>query len=138
MTAATIVVVPPRSIEQRLDALQRANRIRSARAELKRDITDRGAARGATLVASILEAACEPNGTVSYLDPHGIGRRLVLDVELVDTMKVYDLILVIRGCGHVKVRKLLNALNVSPSKTVGGLTNRQRLELVSMLRAFGR
>jgi len=36
--------------------------------------------------------------------------------------------------GRVKVNKVLQQCRISPSKTIGGLSQRQRTELVSMLR----
>jgi hypothetical protein len=37
--------------------------------------------------------------------------------------------------GRVKVNKLLTQCKVSPSKTIGGLSQRQRSELVTLLRS---
>ena len=36
--------------------------------------------------------------------------------------------------GRVKVNRILNQCRVSPSKTIGGLSVRQRSELVTLLR----
>jgi hypothetical protein len=98
---------PERSLEQRMDALKRANEIRSARAQLKRDIK--------------------------------AGRRSIHDLlleppEYTETMKVFDALIVVPKYGRVKVNKLLQLCRISPSKTIGGLSQRQRTELVSMLR----
>jgi len=49
-------------------------------------------------------------------------------------MKVFDLILACPKYGRVKVNKILVQCRISPSKTVGGLSQRQRAEIVSMLR----
>jgi hypothetical protein len=49
------------------------------------------------------------------------------------TMKVFDLLLAAPKVGRVKAMKMLSAIRVSPSKTVGGLTDRQRSELLSLL-----
>lgn len=99
---------PPRSLRQRREALEEANRIRSHRARLKRQVKN-----GAIAVPDIL------------LDPH----------EEIETMKVFDLMLAMPKVGRVKANKVLQRTRVSPSKTVGGLSERQRRELVSLLPA---
>ena len=48
--------------------------------------------------------------------------------------KVFDLLLAVPKYGRVKVNKVLQLCRISPSKTIGGLSPRQRTELVSMLR----
>ena len=101
-TAAT----PERSINQRLDALARANEIRSQRAQLKRDLK---AAR-----ISIHQLLASPPAYV-------------------ETAKVSDMLLAVPKYGRVKVNKILHTCRISPSKTIGGLSERQRAELVSML-----
>jgi hypothetical protein len=98
---------PERSLQQRMDALQRANEIRTKRAALKRELK---AGR-----ASIYQLILEPP-------------------EWLETCKVFDLLLATPKYGRVKVAKLLQVLRVSPSKTIGGLSARQRAELLSMLR----
>lgn len=123
------MVAPNRSLEQRLDALERGNRIRTARAALKRrlhhdhglelliEALDTRDAAG-LLVEPELEAAGQPPAPDGYLD----------------TMKVYDLLLATSGLGRVKANKVLRIATVSPSKTVAGITDRQRRELVAVLR----
>ena len=98
---------PERSLSQRMDALQRANEIRSQRAQLKKDLK---ASR--KLIHQIL------------LDPP----------DFVETAKVFDLLLHVPKYGRVKVNKILAQCRISPSKTIGGLSQRQRSELVSLLR----
>jgi hypothetical protein len=98
---------PDRSLQQRMDALQNANRIRTKRAELKRELK--------------------------------AGRRTIHDLlveppEWIETMKVFDLLLATPKYGRVKVNKILQQCRMSPSKTIGGMSQRQRTELVSMLR----
>jgi hypothetical protein len=98
---------PDRSLTQRLDALQEANRIRFARANLKRDLKS--------------------------------GRKSIQDIilnppEYVMTMKVFDLALACPKYGRVKVNKIFTKCRISPSKTIGGLSSRQRGEMISMLR----
>jgi hypothetical protein len=102
MTAVT----PERSFNQRLDALARANEIRSQRAQLKRDLK---AGR-----ASIQQLLAKPP---AYLE----------------TAKVSDMLLAVPKYGRVKVNKILHTCRISPSKTIGGLSERQRTELVTLL-----
>jgi hypothetical protein len=54
--------------------------------------------------------------------------------EYVETAKVFDMLLAVPKYGRVKVNKVLQQCRISPSKTIGGLSQRQRTELVSMLR----
>jgi hypothetical protein len=98
---------PERSLHQRMDALARANEIRTLRAELKRDLK-----AGRRSIHSLL------------LDPP----------EFVETAKVCDMLLAVPKYGRVKVNKILVHCRISPSKTIGGLSERQRTELVSLLR----
>jgi hypothetical protein len=104
MGAATMA--PDRSYEQRMAGLEKANDIRSRRAEWKRDVK---AGR-----CSVVDALAAP--------PWWMG-----------TMKLFDLLLAIPKCGRVKVGKILTACKVSPSKTVGGLSERQRGELLRLV-----
>jgi hypothetical protein len=97
---------PERSLAQRMEALERANDTRSRRAQLKRDV----------------KAGRQPVREV-LLDPP----------EYIETMKVWDLLLVMPKWGRVKVNKVLSQCRISPSKTVGGLSERQRRELVMMM-----
>jgi hypothetical protein len=100
-------VAPERSLMQRMDALQRANEIRTRRAQLKRDLKG-----GRVSVQTLL------------LDPP----------EYVLTAKVFDMLLAVPKYGRVKANKVLQQCRISPSKTIGGLSQRQRTELVSQLR----
>lgn len=100
------VEVPERTLRQRMEALENANRVRSFRAQLKRDVKARRKSVGLLL-----------------LDPP----------ERILSMKVFDLLLSAPKVGRVKVNKLLVQQRISPSKTVGGLTARQRHELVVAL-----
>jgi hypothetical protein len=90
-----------------MEALQRANEIRTRRAQLKRDLR---AGR-----ASIHQLLTEPP-------------------DWVETAKVFDMLLSVPKYGRVKVNKILQQCRISPSKTIGGLSERQRAELVGMLR----
>ncbi len=60
---------------------------------------------------------------------------LLLDPpEYLLTAKVFDLLLSVPKYGRVKVNRILTHCRISPSKTIGGLSERQRNELVSYLR----
>jgi hypothetical protein len=98
---------PERSLQQRMDALSRANQIRTRRAQLKRDLK---AGR-----QSIHDLLLEPP-------------------EYIETAKVFDMLLAVPKYGRVKVNKVLQQCRISPSKTIGGLSERQRTELVGLLR----
>lgn len=106
-TAQKSSAAPERSLVQRMEALQRANEIRTKRAQLKRDLR---AGR-----ASVHQLLLEPP-------------------DWVETAKVFDMLLAVPKYGRVKVNKILQQCRISPSKTIGGLSERQRTELVSMLR----
>jgi hypothetical protein len=107
MEAATATLaVPDRSIQQRMEALATANRIRSKRKVLK---------------AHLKQRTKTPREVL--LDPP----------EFAHTMKVFDLIVAAPKYGRVKANKVLVSCRISPSKTLGGLTERQRRELASVL-----
>jgi hypothetical protein len=48
--------------------------------------------------------------------------------------KAFDMILAVPKYGRVKANKILTQCRISPSKTIGGLSERQRAELVQFLR----
>ncbi len=98
---------PERTSQQRMEALRRANSIRLERARLKGMLRE-GRAR-------ICDVLSEP--------PY-----------FVHTAKVFDLIMAVPKYGRVKTGKILERCRVSASKTVIGLTPRQRRELVEQLR----
>ena len=50
------------------------------------------------------------------------------------TAKVFDMLLAVPKYGRVKTNRILNQCRISPSKTIGGLSERQRAELISQLR----
>src|ERR1700741_3445876 len=101
------VAAPERSLNQRMEALHRANAIRTRRAQLKRDLKA---------------------GRVSIHD------LLLEPPEYVETAKVFAMPLAVPKYGGVKENKVLVQCRISPSRTIGGLSQRQRTELVSMLR----
>src|SRR5438445_4794769 len=100
-------IAPERSYVQRMEALQRANDIRSRRAQLKRD----------------LKAGRQP-----------IHELLLEPPSYLETAKVFDLLLAVPKYGRVKVNRILTTCRISPSKTIGGLSQRQRAELVALMR----
>jgi hypothetical protein len=99
---------PARSLDQRMEALKRANDIRVKRAQLKKDLKD-----GRVQIEQILG------------DPP----------EYVSTAKVFDMLMAVPKFGRVKAARFLNQCRISQSKTVGGLSERQRAELIGL---FGR
>ena len=101
------VAAPERSLTQRMEALQRANDVRSRRAQLKRDLK-----AGRQHIHELL------------LNPP----------EYLLSAKVFDLLLAVPKYGRVKVNKILGQYRISPSKTLGGLSERQRAELVVLMR----
>ena len=100
---------PERSLDQRMDALGRANEVRALRAQLKRDLKA---------------------GRVS------IGALLLNQPPYLETAKVFDLLLALPKVGRVKATKILQGCRVSPSKTFGGLSERQRAELAGHLHRY--
>ena len=85
-----------------MEALELANRIRTRRAALKRDLKER-------------------KETVPELLEH--------PPDFIETMKIEDLVLATPKYGKVKTKNTLRQTKISPSKTVGGMSERQRTEL---------
>ena len=98
---ATIAAAP-----QHIRALQRANEVRLARAELKR-----GVAHGRIGVADVV------------LDPPWEA----------ESMMIADLLMSQRRWGVTRCRKLLQLIPMSENKTVGSMTDRQRRALAALL-----
>jgi S13-like protein len=99
-----------RSLERRLIALRQANEVRSARAKLKQELR-----QGNVRLEEIL--ATRPD----YLS----------------NAEVVELLLAVPKVGPARAARLLNTARVSQSKTIGGLSHRQRacmIELLSRLR----
>lgn len=91
---------------QHLRALARANEVRLARAELKRRVLE-----GELSVAEVvLDAPPEA-----------------------ETMTLADLLLSQRRWGHTRCRKLLQAIPMTESKTIGSMTERQRQAVADAL-----
>ena len=97
---------PVRSLDQRMDALRRANDIRVRRAQLKKDLKD-----GRVQIETVLQ------------NPP----------DYVSTAKVFDMLMAVPKFGRVKAARFLNQCRISQAKTVGGLSERQRSELITLL-----
>ena len=91
---------------QYMQALQRANEVRLARAGLKRRV-----AGGELSVAEVLLG--------SYWEA--------------ENMTISDLLMSQRRWGHTRCRKLLMQVPVSENKTVGSMTDRQKRALAMLL-----
>ena len=102
MTATATIAPGP----QHLRALNRANEVRLARAELKRRIATGEITAGEVILESPWEAR---------------------------SMAVADLLMSQRRWGHQRCRKVLGQIPVSETKTVGTLTERQRQALAELL-----
>lgn len=107
MTTTYASVAPVTTLDQRRAALEIANDIRIRRARLKREIRV---------------------GKVSPVDV------LETPPAFVSTMKVFDLLLAVPKLGTVKVQQMMRALSISASKTVAGMSDRQRDAIVRELR----
>ena len=101
---ATIAPAGP----QHMRALERANKVRLARAELKRRV----ATDEIDVAEVILECPWEAQ-----------------------SMAVADLLMSQRRWGQTRCRKFLAQIPMSEQKTVGSMTERQRLTLAAMLSA---
>ncbi|HWI73233.1 MAG TPA: hypothetical protein VNT55_14855 [Baekduia sp.] len=99
--AATIAPAP-----QHLRALARANEVRLARAELKRQVADGEITAAHVILECPWEAA---------------------------SMTVSDLLTSQRRWGSTRCRKLLQSVPMSENKTVGSMTERQRQALAGLL-----
>jgi hypothetical protein len=102
MNATTTVVGGP----QCMRALQRANEVRLARAELKRQI-----AEGTVSAAEVILRCPSP----------------------IEKMTVSELLMSQRRWGRTRCRQYLSAVPLSETKTVGSMTDRQRRALAAML-----
>src|SRR6266480_6817091 len=104
--ASSGAVTSSSSTAQRLEALRRANEVRIGRAQLKRAL-----AAGSVRVSDILAAP----------------------PECVKTQKVQALLLALPKYGPARVVRLLAQCQISSAKTVAGLSERQRGELIGRL-----
>ena len=99
--------VPGRSREQRLRALEQANEVRTARAKLKKEL-----ASGQIELVQILA------------DPPACVR----------TARIRDVLLAVPKIGSVRAGRILTQCRIAHSRTLGGLTDRQRGELINLFR----
>ena len=97
--------------QQHLRALERANRVRLARAELKRQVTSEEISASQVILDCPWEAA---------------------------SMSISDLLMCQRRWGRARCRRLLVSLGVPENKQIGTLTQRQRGALAAVLSAKGR
>ena len=107
MPAATVSTTGngfDRSLAQRRQALIEANRIRTARKQIKADLKA---------------------GEITW-------REVFVDPD-VSTMKVFDLLTAFPHIGVHKASVLLRTYGISHSKTVGGMSSRQRDALTARL-----
>ena len=94
--------------QQHLRALEHANRVRLARAEMKRDIA---------------------SGELSVIE-------VVLDCPWqAHSMSISDVLMSQKRWGRARCRRLLTAIAVPENKPVGTLTERQRRAMADVLRA---
>ncbi len=91
---------------QHLQALERANAVRLARAELKRKVAAGDVSAAEVVLSSPWEA---------------------------ESMTVSDLLSSQRRWGQARCRRFLQAVPMTESKTIGTLTERQRLAVADML-----
>jgi hypothetical protein len=91
---------------QYMQALQRANEVRLARAGLKRRVASAEITVAEVLLGEYWEA---------------------------ENMTISDLLMSQRRWGHTRCRKLLMQVPVSENKTVGSMTDRQRRALAFLL-----
>lgn len=97
---------PERTSQERLSALEEANRVRFARADAKRDLKS-----GALNIYDLL------------MDPS----------EELKGAKAEEMLLAVRGMGRVKVTRIMREAGVSRAKTLFGLTHGQRDRLLKAL-----
>ena len=96
---------------QHMQALEMANRVRLARAALKRRVSSSEITAAEVIVTCPWEA---------------------------ESMPVMDLLMSQRRWGRTRCRKFLTSIQMSETKTVGTLTERQRRTLAALLSAKGR
>ncbi len=101
------MALPPLSDKQRKDALAKAAAARKARAELREKIKT-----GKVSIEEVVKKTDDP---------------------IVARMKVSMLIESLPGYGKAKAAKIMDELNISPSRRIKGLGVRQREELLERL-----
>ena len=103
MNATAIIAPPP---PQHMRALERANRVRLARAQLKRKVA---------------------------MDEIDVGEVILECPWEAHSMAVADLLMSQRRWGQTRCRKFLSQIPMSEKKTIGSMTERQRRALAAML-----
>lgn len=106
MTHATMMSPAP----QHLRALERANAVRLARAELKRRVAAGDVSVGEVVLSCPWEA---------------------------ESMTIADLLLSQRRWGHTRCRRFLQAIPLTESKSIGSMTDRQRHAVAEQLALQG-
>ena len=96
--------------QQHLRALEHANRVRLARASMKREVA------GGQLAAAEVILSCPWQAS---------------------TMEISDLLMSQKRWGGARCRRLLLSIGVPENKKIGTLTERQRLALAAVLTAKG-
>src|SRR5438045_4071582 len=104
MTASASIARAP----QHLQALERANQVRLARAELKRRVA------AGQMSAGEIVLACPPEA---------------------EGMAICDLLMSQRRWGRTRCRKFLAMIPLTENKTIGSMTDRQRHAFATMLPA---
>jgi hypothetical protein len=89
-----------------MSALSQANQVRGLRAKLKQDLR---------------------------ADKVRLELVLATRADYLASAEVFDLLVAVPKIGPVKAGRLLTVAGVSPSKTVGGLSERQRARLIELL-----
>jgi hypothetical protein len=102
MGTSAIAPAPP----QHMRALEQANRVRLARAELKRQVAE----GEATVAGIVLECPWEA-----------------------ESMTIADLLMSQHRWGRSRCRRFLTSISMLETKTVGSMTERQRKELAGRL-----
>ena len=106
---ATMSAAPVREVcphPQHLRALERANAVRLARAELKRRVAEGEISAAEVILDSPWEA---------------------------ESMTISDLLTSQHRWGHTRCRKFLQCIPMSETKTIGSMTDRQRRALAQLL-----
>jgi hypothetical protein len=103
MHHATATIAPA---PQHMQALQRANEVRLARAELKRRVADGDITAGEVILTSPWEVA---------------------------SMSIGELLVSQHRWGSTRCRKFLGEIGMPETKTVGSMTDRQRHALAALI-----
>ena len=89
-----------------MSALSQANQVRGLRAKLKQDLR---------------------------ADRVRLELVLAARADYLASAEVFDLLVAVPKIGPVKAGRLLTVARISPSKTIGGLSERQRARLIELL-----